>query len=464
MPKYVAAIDQGTTSSRCILFDVSGPIAVAQKEHKQHYPRPGWVEHDPLEIWNNTREVVTVAMQRAAASSNDIAAIGITNQRETVVVWDRRTGQPLHNAIVWSDTRTADLCDRYAADGGQDRFRAATGLPLATYFSAPKLRWLFDNVPGLQQAAGAKTLMFGTIDAWLIWNLTGGPAGGAHVCDVTNASRTMLMDLRTLGWSDELLTAFDIPRSILPTIVPSVDHRTYGMTRRDGPFGGEIPVSGCLGDQQAALIGQTCFNPGESKNTYGTGCFMLLNTGTSPVVSKSGLLTTVAYRVDDQAAHYALEGSIAVAGSLAQWVRDALGLIRTSPEIETLAKSASKTTAAFISSPPSPDFSRRTGDPMPAASSPASPDTPIRATSPAPFSKRRPTKPAMSSTPCAKTPASRSRASAWMAEWRPTICLCSFRPTFSMCRWCGRRSSRQQRSARPMPPDWRLDFGRISRT
>jgi glycerol kinase len=237
--------------------------------------------------------------------------------------------------------RTAALCDRYAADGGQDRFRAATGLPLATYFSAPKLRWLFDNIAGIKQAAAANTLMFGTIDSWLIWNLTGGIDGGAHVCDVTNASRTMLMDLRTRDWSEELLGVFEIPRTILPRIVPSIDRRTYGMTRHRGPFGGEIPVCGCLGDQQAALIGQTCFNPGESKNTYGTGCFMLLNTGTTPITSKSGLLTTVAYQVDDQPAHYALEGSIAVAGSLVQWVRDALGLIRTSPEIETLAQSVS---------------------------------------------------------------------------------------------------------------------------
>ncbi|HWE96910.1 MAG TPA: glycerol kinase GlpK [Tepidisphaeraceae bacterium] len=350
MPRYVAAIDQGTTSTRCILFDHAGPVAAAQKEHGQIYPQPGWVEHDPLEIWYRTQEVVAEAMAKAGASASDIAAVGIANQRETTVIWDRITGRPLHNAIVWSDTRTADLCDRYAKEavpggsGGQDRFRPATGLPLATYFSAPKLRWLLDNVPGLNELARSGRAAFGTIDSWLIWNLTGGAkaegrAEGAHVTDVTNASRTMLMNLRTLDWDDELLAAFDIPREMLPRIVSSVDAETWGTTLPDGPFAGRVPVCGCLGDQQAAMVGQACFAPGESKNTYGTGCFMLLHTGATPVVSKSGLLTTVACRVNNEAATYALEGSIAVAGSLVQWLRDALGLIRTSPEVEALAAS-----------------------------------------------------------------------------------------------------------------------------
>ena len=339
MPRLIAAIDQGTTSSRCILFNERGPAGVCQKEHAQHYPQPGWVEHDATEIWRRTQEVVAGAMQAAGATAADIAAVGITNQRETTVVWDAATGAPLHPAIVWSDTRTAELCDALAASGGQDRFRAATGLPLATYFSAPKLRWLLDRLPHLRRRAASGEVRFGTIDAWLIWNLTGGPDGGAHVTDVTNASRTMLMDLRTLDWSPQLLAAFDIPREMLPTIVPSVDRRTYGSTRKSGPFGGEIPVCGCLGDQQAALMGQTCLDPGQSKNTYGTGCFMLLNTGREPIVSRSGLLTTVACQIDRQPATYALEGSIAMAGSLVQWLRDALGLIRSSGEIEPLANS-----------------------------------------------------------------------------------------------------------------------------
>lgn len=339
MPHLIAAIDQGTTSSRCILFDSTGPVAVSQKEHTQHYPQPGWHEHDPAEIWIRTQEVIREAMSAAKASARDIAAVGITNQRETVVVWDRFTGQPLHRAIVWSDTRTRELCQSLAEAGGQDRFRAATGLPLATYFSAPKIRWLLDNIPDVRQAVADGRAIVGTIDAWLIWNLTGGARGGAHVTDVTNASRTMLMDLVTLDWSEQLLKEFGIPRSILPNIAASISKKPYGVTASDGPFGGSIPVCGCLGDQQAALVGQTCFDPGQSKNTYGTGCFMLLNTGAKAVQSKAGLLTTVAYKIDDGPATYALEGSIAVAGSLVQWLRDALGLIRSSAEVEQLAAS-----------------------------------------------------------------------------------------------------------------------------
>ncbi len=338
MPRFIAAIDQGTTSTRCILFGRDGlPAASAQKEHRQVFPRPGWVEHDPAEIWRNTQEVVAQAVNRAGAKRGDIAGVGVTNQRETVVAWDRRTGVPLCNAIVWQDTRTKPLCDALAADGGQDRFRERVGLPLATYFSGPKIRWMLENIPAVREAEKSGHLALGTIDAWLVWNLTGGPAGGAHVTDVTNASRTMLMDLGTLEWDLGMLDVMHAPRAALPRIVPSIDHEPWGMTGRDGAFGDSIPVCGALGDQQAALVGQTCFLPGESKNTYGTGCFMLLNTGEKRVPSTSGLLTTVAYRYKDEAPVYALEGSIAVAGSLVQWLRDNLGLIGSAAEVETLA-------------------------------------------------------------------------------------------------------------------------------
>jgi glycerol kinase len=339
-PRLVAAIDQGTTSTRCMLFDAAGqPVATAQKEHRQIYPRPGWVEHDPAEIWLRTREVVADAVARMHLRPGDLAAVGIANQRETVVAWDRRTGEPLCNAVVWQDTRTKPLCDELARDGGQDRFRERVGLPLATYFSGPKMRWLLENERAVRDAASAGRLAFGTIDSWLIWNLTGGADGGVHVTDVTNASRTMLMDLRTLQWDAGMLEVMRVPREALPRIVPSVDHQPWGMTCPDGAFGDALPVCGCLGDQQAALVGQTCFAPGESKNTYGTGCFMLLNTGTKLVPSASGLLTTVAYRYKDDPPVYALEGSIAMAGSLVQWLRDNLGLIKSSPEVEALARS-----------------------------------------------------------------------------------------------------------------------------
>ncbi len=348
MPRFIAAIDQGTTSTRCILFDRSGPVSFGQREHAQHFPQAGWVEHDPMEIWERTRQVVGEAIERAGARRGDIAAIGIANQRETTVVWDRRTGKPCCNAIVWQDTRTRDLCDALAREGGQDRFRDRVGLPLATYFSGPKLHWLLQNVPGLRARAEHGDVLFGTIDSWLIWHLTGGPDGGAHVTDVTNASRTMLMDLRTLDWSPPMLEDLAVPRAMLPRIVPSIDPASWGTTRNSGPFGDEIPVCGDLGDQQAALVGQTCFDPGESKNTYGTGCFMLLNTGTSPVASRRGLLTTVAYQIRGQPAVYALEGSIAVTGALVQWLRDNLGIIRSSAEIEPLARGVADNGGVFI--------------------------------------------------------------------------------------------------------------------
>ena len=339
MPKYIAAIDQGPTSTRCMIFDHNGQvISLAQKEHEQIYPQPGWVEHKPMEIWVRTQEVIHEAIVKAGVKPGDIAAVGITNQRETAVVWDRRTGKPFYNAIVWQDTRTKSICDQLAASGGQDRFRTKVGLPLATYFSGPKIQWILENVPGVRGAAERGDALFGNLDTWIIWWLTGGPEEGSHITDVTNASRTLLMNLETLDWDEEILTVLGIPRAMLPRIAPSSDPLTWGSTLKDGPFGEAIPVCGDLGDQQAALVGQTCFNIGEAKNTYGTGCFMLLNTGEKPIQSKNGLLTTLAYKLGDQPAIYALEGSIAITGALVQWLRDNLGLIKQSSEVEVLAR------------------------------------------------------------------------------------------------------------------------------
>ena len=327
--RFVAAIDQGTTSSRCILFDAAGAIvAMAQKEHRQIYPKPGWVEHDAEEIWANVCEVTAAALAKADAGPADIAAVGITNQRETTLIWEKANGRPIANAIVWQDTRTDRLVAELGGSEGQDRFRGASGLPLATYFSGPKIRWRLDEIPGARAAADRGELLFGTMDAWLIWKLT-----GAHVTDVTNASRTMLMNLVTLDWDPALLDAIGVPRAMLPAIRSSAE--VYG--RAGGVLEG-VPVAAALGDQQAALFGQTCFLPGEGKCTYGTGSFLLVNTGETPVASKNGLITTVGYRVGDAPAVYALEGSVAVSGSLVQWVRDNLGLISSAAEIETLAR------------------------------------------------------------------------------------------------------------------------------
>jgi glycerol kinase len=321
-----------------MIFDHSGGVvSVDQKEHEQIYPQPGWVEHDPMEIWERSQEVIKGALSKAGATADDIVAVGITNQRETAVVWDKNTGKPYYNAIVWQDTRTDRIINRLGRDGGQDRFRPKVGLPLATYFSGPKVMWMLENVDGLREAAENGDAIFGNIDTWLIWWLTGGPNGGSHVTDVTNASRTMLMNLETLDWDEEILGAMGIPRQMLPRIVPSSDPETWGNTRADGPFGGEIPVCGDLGDQQAALVGQTCYSVGEAKNTYGTGCFMLINTGTKPVPSESGLLTTLAYKIGDRAAVYALEGSIAITGALVQWLRDNLNFFDYSHQIEDYA-------------------------------------------------------------------------------------------------------------------------------
>ncbi len=345
MSKYVAAIDQGTTSTRCILFDRQGTIvSVGQKEHEQIYPKPGWVEHNPDEIWKNTLEVIALARIKASVTAADVAAIGITNQRETTVVWNRRTGKPYHNALVWQDTRTGELVARYEREGGIDRFRATTGLPLATYFSGLKLKWLLDNVEGLRADAEKGDALFGNMDTYLIWNLTGGARGGIHVTDVTNASRTQLMNLRTLQWDEGMLKAFDIPSAMLPAIKSSSE--VYGHVASDALPG--VPIAGALGDQHAALVGQACFEPGMAKNTYGTGCFLVMNTGDELQLSEKGLLTTIAYKFGDQPVQYALEGSIAIAGALVQWVRDNLGLIQKSSDIEKLAQSVEDNGGAYF--------------------------------------------------------------------------------------------------------------------
>ncbi|HLE26981.1 MAG TPA: glycerol kinase GlpK [Anaerolineales bacterium] len=334
MAKYAAAIDQGTTSTRFMIFDHAGKVAaIEQKEHAQIYPEPGWVEHDPLEIWERTQGVIAGALRQGNVDPKDIAAVGVTNQRETTVVWEKATGKPVYNAIVWQDTRTADICNALAKDGGQDRFRARAGLPLATYFSGPKIKWILDHIEGARARAERGELLFGNIDTWVIWNLTDGPDGGVHVTDVSNASRTLLMNLETLDWDADILEIMGIPRRMLPAIRASSEK--YGTAT--GALTG-VPVAGDLGDQQAALFGQTCFSPGEAKNTYGTGCFMLLNTGTAPVPSKNGLLTTLAYKIGNEQAVYALEGSIAITGALVQWLRDNLGLIQKSADVEALAQ------------------------------------------------------------------------------------------------------------------------------
>ena len=335
---YLGALDQGTTSTRFVIFDRWGrTVSSAQKEHRQIYPQPGWVEHDPEEIWRCTLDVIREAMDAHQLRPNDLAAVGITNQRETTVVWDKKSGKPIYNAIVWQDTRVARAVSEFAAHGGQGRYRAQTGLPLATYFSGLKLRWILENVAGARAQAEAGELLFGNIDTFLIWHLTGGSQGGVHLTDVTNASRTQLMNLNILQWDREMLRDFGIPIQILPTIVSSSE--IYGSAKLSAIVG--VPISGDLGDQQAALVGQACFKPGEAKNTYGTGCFMLMNSGEKPVLSNCGLLTTVAYKLGDKPASFALEGSIAITGALVQWLRDNLGLIEKSSDIEPLARSVS---------------------------------------------------------------------------------------------------------------------------
>ncbi|MDQ4079063.1 MAG: glycerol kinase GlpK [Chloroflexota bacterium] len=338
MADYVGAVDQGTTSTRFMVFDHGGnEVARHQLEHEQILPRAAWVEHDPEEVWERTRTVTRVAMTNAGIEAKDLAAIGVTNQRETTVVWDPRTGRPYYNAIVWQDTRTDRIAAALDREGKGDVIRRKAGIPPSTYFSGGKIQWILENVDGVREAAARGEAVFGNMDTWVIWRLTGGPDGGAHVTDVTNASRTMLMNLETLDWDDELLSFFGIPRQMLPEIRPSSDPNFYGTTRPSGPLLGEIPVCGDLGDQQAATVGQVCFTPGEAKNTYGTGNFMLLNTGTEVVPSEAGLLTTVCYKMGNNDAVYALEGSIAVTGSAVQWLRDQLGIIDSAAEVEELA-------------------------------------------------------------------------------------------------------------------------------
>jgi glycerol kinase len=346
MADYVLAIDQGTTSTRAMVFDHEGRVvSTGQLEHRQIFPRAGWVEHDPEEIWRNTREVIGQALSRADITRHDIAAVGITNQRETTVVWERATGKPVYNAIVWQDVRTQAIVDRFAADGGVERFKDKVGLPLSTYFAGTKIVWILENVEGAREKAEAGELMFGTTDTWVLWNLTGGTDGGVHVTDVTNASRTMFMDLSTCSWDDEILGIFDVPKSMLPEIRSSSE--VYG-TIEPSSLLREVRVAGILGDQQAATFGQVAFEPGEAKNTYGTGNFLIFPTGTEIVHSENGLLTTMAYRLGDGEPHYALEGSIAVTGSLIQWLRDNLGLIPNAPAVEELAKTVEDNGGAYF--------------------------------------------------------------------------------------------------------------------
>lgn len=344
--KYVLAIDQGTTSSRAILFDHGGNIvSVGQLEHEQIFPKAGWVEHNPIEIWKNVREAVGQALSRAEVNRHQVAAVGITNQRETAVVWDKNTGEPIYNAIVWQDTRTQKICDALAGEEGPDKYKAVCGLPLATYFSGPKVKWILDNVEGAREKAERGDLLFGNTDTWVIWNLTGGVDGGVHVTDVTNASRTMLMDVRKLTWDEQICADMTIPMSMLPQIKSSSE--IYGYGRKTGLLI-DTPIAGDLGDQQAATFGQACFTKGMAKNTYGTGCFMLINTGEEAVTSKNGLLTTVAYKIGDAKPVYALEGSIAVAGSLVQWLRDNVGLFSSAPEVEKLAATVEDNGGAYF--------------------------------------------------------------------------------------------------------------------
>ncbi|MGO1745245.1 MAG: glycerol kinase GlpK [Microbacterium gubbeenense] len=346
MPDYILAIDQGTTSSRAIIFDRTGNIvSTGQKEHEQILPRPGWVEHDPMEIWKNVQEVIGIALSRADLTRHHLSGIGITNQRETTVVWDRTTGEPVYNAIVWQDTRTQPIVDRLAKDHGTDRFKSIVGLPLATYFAGTKIAWILENVDGVRERAESGDLLFGTTDTWVLWNLTGGSHGGVHVTDVTNASRTLFMDLDTLEWRDDILEEFGVPRSMMPEIRSSSE--VYGHAK-DSSLLRETPIAGILGDQQAATFGQAAFDAGESKNTYGTGNFVIFQTGEEKVLSSDGLLTTIGYKLGDEPVTYALEGSIAVTGSLIQWLRDQLGIIRSAPEVETLAASVDDNGGVYL--------------------------------------------------------------------------------------------------------------------
>ena len=349
MEHYIGALDLGTTSCRFVLFDANArSVGWAQKEHRQLFPQPGWVEHDPMEIWDNAVNLIKETLASTGITGRQVKALGVTNQRETLVVWNRKTGKPYMNAIVWQCMRSEEICSRLEADGGQDRFRDRTGLPVSTYFSGPKLRWVLDNVPEARKGVETGDTVAGTVESWIIWQLTGGPDNGSFVTDVTNASRTLLMNIHSLQWDEEICGILQIPSHILPRIVPSIDPLTWGTTCPDGPMGAEVPICGALGDQQAALVGQACFQAGEIKNTYGTGCFLLLNTGTQAITSRHGLVTTVGYQIRDEQAIYCLEGSIAIAGALVQWLRDNLGIIETSSQIETLARTVADSGGAVV--------------------------------------------------------------------------------------------------------------------
>jgi len=458
--EFVASIDQGTTSTRCMIFDHNGlEVGRHQLEHEQILPRAGWVEHNPTEIWGRTQTVVTSALNNTNLKAGDLVALGITNQRETTIVWNRKTGQPYYNAIVWQDTRTDQIAAALDRDGRGDVIRRKAGLPPATYFSGGKLQWILENVEGVRADAERGDALFGTPDVWVLWNMTGGPAGGVHVTDPTNASRTMLMDLETLDWDEELLSFFGIPRQMLPAIRPSSSPQPYGLTTANGPMGGEVPVTAILGDQQAAMVGQVCLKPGEAKNTYGTGNFLLLNTGEKIVRSKNGLLTTVCYQFGDAKPVYALEGSIAVTGSAVQWLRDQLGIISGASDSETLASQVEDNGGIYFVPAFSGLFAPYWRSYARGAIVGLSRFT-RTLTSPGPLWRR-----------------SAIRAATWWMPWPPTLefrwrcskstavspstnCVCRSRRTCSGWTLCARRCRRPRRWARPTARAWPSVTGR----
>ena len=464
MADFIAAIDQGTTSTRCMIFDHDGAeVGRHQLEHEQILPQAGWVEHNPVEIWERTASVITSALNKTNLSASDLAALGITNQRETTLVWNRRTGRPYYNAIVWQDTRTDRIASALDRDGRGDVIRRKAGLPPATYFSGGKVQWILENVDGVRAAAENGDAIFGTADTWVLWNLTGGPRGGVHVTDVTNASRTMLMNLETLDWDDELLSFFDIPRQMLPEIKPSSYPESYGITRDDGPLAGQVPITGILGDQQAAMVGQVCLDAGEAKNTYGTGNFLLLNTGEKIVRSENGLLTTVCYQFGDAKPVYALEGSIAVTGSAVQWLRDQLGIISGAAQSEALARQVEDNGGVYFV----PAFSglfapywRSDARGAIVGLSRFNTNAHVaRATLEAICYQSRDVVDAMEADSGVHSRCSRSTAAS-----PPTSCACRSRPTCSGSTWSSPLSPRRPRWARPMPRALRSGSGRTPRT
>ncbi|GAA3224235.1 hypothetical protein GCM10017691_12060 [Pseudonocardia petroleophila] len=453
MAEFVGAVDQGTTSTRFMIFDHSGnEVGRHQLEHEQILPQAGWVEHNPVEIWERTSAVIQTGLNKTGLSASDLVALGITNQRETAVVWNKRTGRPLYNAIVWQDTRTDRIATALDKDGRGDVIRQKAGLPPATYFSGGKIQWILENVDGARELAESGDALFGNTDTWLIWQLTGGVNGGVHVTDPTNASRTMLMNLETLDWDDELLGFFGVPRSMLPEIKPSSCPGGYGTTLTNGPFGGEVLITGDLGDQQAATVGQVCFAPGEAKNTYGTGNFMLLNTGTELVRSKAGLLTTVGYKFGDEPVVYCLEGSIAVTGSAIQWLRDQLGIISGASESETLARQVEDNGGVYFVPAFSGLFAPYWRSDARGAIVGLSRATTPTPTWPGPRWRRSATRAATSPRRWRRTPGCTWRCSRSTAASPPTSCACRSRPTCSACRSAGPSSRRRRRWARRTRP------------